>query len=290
MTHLHVHTVDAAKRSRDPTRSNDLRSRLATYYRKAILAWQRDLRNVMTEDQLGLRSPSIMSALPSDRLERFSAFVDASAQQRIGSVDDLVSTALSEAYARGVSSGFVEAEKFQHNAPSNAQLYVQQAENDLRGIVQETSTRINRAAAVGIAGALVARRLIFEVQRPFREVALPRTRILANTLVTSAFNGGKLDTFEALGETHVGIVAETVRKAPPAEAGFYKKGSRNVIVEWLTAGDDRVCPECEELEGTFYTLAAARRLIPKHPNCRCSVEIASDFNPEDFSGEEADIE
>jgi hypothetical protein len=248
-----------------------------------MLAWQRDLRSVLTGDQLSLRSPSIMSALPADRLERFSAFVRASAQQRVASVDDLVNAALTEAYRRGTSSGFAEAGRLPHNAPSNAQLYVQQADNDLRGIVSETSTRINRAAAVAIGTAIAASRLYVEVLRPFREVALPRTRTLANTLVTTAYNGGKLDTFEALGVTQVGIVAETVPK--PAEAGFYKKGSRNVIVEWLTAGDDLVCSECEELEGTFYTLAAARRLIPKHPNCRCSVEIASDFNPE-----EADVE
>lgn len=42
-----------------------------------------------------------------------------------------------------------------------------------------------------------------------------------------------------------------------------------VMAEFMTAGDDRVCPDCLSLEGGKYTLEAAMNLIPVHANCRC---------------------
>ena len=42
-----------------------------------------------------------------------------------------------------------------------------------------------------------------------------------------------------------------------------------VKAEWMTAGDDRVCPKCEALQGKIFTLDEIELLIPLHPNCRC---------------------
>jgi SPP1 gp7 family putative phage head morphogenesis protein len=45
----------------------------------------------------------------------------------------------------------------------------------------------------------------------------------------------------------------------------------NVLAEMITAGDDRVCPICEELTlKNPYTLDEAMNLIPVHPQCRCT--------------------
>jgi SPP1 gp7 family putative phage head morphogenesis protein len=44
-----------------------------------------------------------------------------------------------------------------------------------------------------------------------------------------------------------------------------------VIAEFVTAGDDRVCTECAGYHGNRYTLEVAENLIPVHPNCRCIV-------------------
>ena len=48
-------------------------------------------------------------------------------------------------------------------------------------------------------------------------------------------------------------------------------GVYNVIVkaEWSTAGDDRVCEKCNELEGRVFTLDEIEPMIPLHPQCRC---------------------
>jgi hypothetical protein len=42
-----------------------------------------------------------------------------------------------------------------------------------------------------------------------------------------------------------------------------------VKAEWSTAGDDRVCEECEALEGKEFSLQEIEDMIPYHPNCRC---------------------
>ena len=44
-----------------------------------------------------------------------------------------------------------------------------------------------------------------------------------------------------------------------------------VVAEFVTAGDDRVCTECAGYHGNRYTLKEAEFLIPVHPNCRCVV-------------------
>jgi hypothetical protein len=44
-----------------------------------------------------------------------------------------------------------------------------------------------------------------------------------------------------------------------------------VLVGVLTAGDDKVCQDCEDIaEGGPYEIDEARELIPAHPNCRCA--------------------
>lgn len=42
-----------------------------------------------------------------------------------------------------------------------------------------------------------------------------------------------------------------------------------VKAEWLTAGDNRVCPVCDALQGQLFTLEEIEPMIPAHPNCRC---------------------
>lgn len=44
-----------------------------------------------------------------------------------------------------------------------------------------------------------------------------------------------------------------------------------VIAEFVTAGDDRVCDQCAGYHGNRYTLSEAEYMIPVHPNCRCIV-------------------
>ncbi|MEU4296352.1 hypothetical protein [Kitasatospora aureofaciens] len=53
---------------------------------------------------------------------------------------------------------------------------------------------------------------------------------------------------------------------------YYSAGRQSV--DWMTAGDGRVCQACSDAEtGSPYPLLAAPRL-PQHPNCRCCLAPA----------------
>jgi hypothetical protein len=92
--------------------------------------------------------------------------------------------------------------------------------------------------------------------------------------VNSAFNQASLDTFKALGLTRVGIDPEFVQpgaKVIRRTTRDARRGNTAEIVEVLTAGDDLVCQECEDIsEEGPYEIDEARALIPAHPNCRCA--------------------
>lgn len=106
------------------------------------------------------------------------------------------------------------------------------------------------------------------------------------------------DRVDKIGKTRSTTLArtETVRTHSEATLNRYEEfGVQNVTVraEWLTAGDNRVCPICQSLEGRVFTVEEARtetRRVdlsgaanfsvdsmdvpikpPAHPRCRCSL-------------------
>lgn len=70
---------------------------------------------------------------------------------------------------------------------------------------------------------------------------------IARTEIIRAHAEGVLDAYERL---HVGKV--------------------KVLIEWTTAGDNKVCPKCKALEGITLWIHEARGMFPRHPNCRCT--------------------
>ena len=74
-----------------------------------------------------------------------------------------------------------------------------------------------------------------------------RAEMIARTEVIRAHHLGNIQELKAFGVDKVGVQAE-----------------------WITAGDDRVCSKCLDMEsGGPYLLTEIESLIPLHPNCRC---------------------
>lgn len=68
----------------------------------------------------------------------------------------------------------------------------------------------------------------------------------------------------------VGPSARTLRRIKAMERELAKRFKAK-LWEVRTAGDELVCPVCEDIEsGGPYTIDEARSLIPAHPNCRCA--------------------
>ena len=61
---------------------------------------------------------------------------------------------------------------------------------------------------------------------------------------------------------------ETLRAHNEGRKVFYREAGIKKI-KWMTADDDRTCPECGPLDGKIFRLADAPG-PPLHPGCRCS--------------------
>ncbi len=147
---------------------------------------------------------------------------------------------------------------------------------ELQGIVEAVSQQAVRAYAEGTLTKQSASAIARSIQQTIDQIGKKRSDLLVSFIVVRAFGAATLDQFRASGITHVGTVAERTGSSAtsPSLDGLVrdaKKIKTKNLVEVLTAGDDRVCPQCEDIsEEGPYTLDEAESLIPAHPRCRCA--------------------
>lgn len=116
----------------------------------------------------------------------------------------------------------------------------------LRGITAETSRQIAAELSSGTLAGIGPRQMARAMTQVI-DISIQRATLMARTEVINAYAESSLDRFEQMGITNV-----TPR------------------VEFTTAGDDRVCIQCEQLDGVVRTTKQARGVIPVHPACRCA--------------------
>jgi SPP1 gp7 family putative phage head morphogenesis protein len=120
----------------------------------------------------------------------------------------------------------------------------------LDGITDDVAQDVSRTLAEGLSRGANPRDIARDLADRVNAVGDTRSRTLARTEVVSAFHESTLDRYESI----MGSSAQV-----------------RVVAEFTTAGDDRVCPQCEALDGRTFRIAEARGIIPVHPQCRCSV-------------------
>lgn len=118
---------------------------------------------------------------------------------------------------------------------------------ELKGVTDVMSQQMSRVLATGLSRGEGPAKISRELRKVVTTMKKTRADTIARTEVIAAHAEGQLDSFERLGVEEVSIMAE-----------------------WSTAGDDRVCELCAPLEGVVMTIAEARGLLPRHPNCRCA--------------------
>ena len=118
---------------------------------------------------------------------------------------------------------------------------------ELKGVTSEMGVHMSRILAQGLVDGTGPLALARQMNAEIRGLSRVRALRIARTEIIRAHAEGQLDAFERLGVEQLGLLAE-----------------------WLTAGDDHVCPRCDARAGKTYTVAQARGLIPLHPNCRCT--------------------
>ncbi len=136
--------------------------------------------------------------------------------------------------------------------------------SDLKGITTAMDTQISRILGQGLIDG-------------------DNPRLLARKLIAT-INGsgmGELGITDSIGRfipatrrAQTLARTEIIRAHHQAMVQEYKNWAVDeieVIAEFVTAGDDRVCSECAGYHGNRYTLKRAEYLVPVHPNCRCIV-------------------
>ena len=117
---------------------------------------------------------------------------------------------------------------------------------DLEGVTQEMSTQMSRRLTDGLLRGSSPEDIAEDLVDRVEHIGITRARVIARTEIIRAHAEGALDAMESLGVESVGVA-----------------------VEWSTSGFN-VCEKCAALEGVILTVAEARGLFPRHPNCRCS--------------------
>lgn len=132
---------------------------------------------------------------------------------------------------------------------------------DLKGITDAMDLQISRVLTMGIMDG-------------------DNPRLLAKKLDAVIRGGGAdLGITDTLGryipaERRAQILARTeiIRAHHLATVQEYRNwglAGVKVKAEFTTAGDNRVCSRCADLEGEIYTLDQIQNKIPVHPQCRC---------------------
>jgi len=292
----------------DPTQTGDLRKR---YSIELDIRWRKfnnQLRAALLgQDLLGLTDRilsegfSLAALSPDGRLRFYQGFVDQSLNRMVLEHDaSFLDPMIDHAYRRGLSRAQKLSRAVEPPTTRDTISHLQQLTLvELQGICEAVSQRLVRLGAE----AQIVRQKPAELARlsthAINTIGVPRSHAMVSTMVVKAHSVATLDTFEAAGVRQVGLVPEYVRPfhvrvgdaaifpLPPAlrrigkslrtiarirkEESLLEKAFKGMQVEVLTAGDDLVCDECEEIAADGpYDIDEARSLIPAHPNCRCA--------------------
>ena len=295
--HIEVNKTLVVNKNYDPTRTTTLRNMMVRESnRRFKMIEQAIFKAIVTENVFGFE---VLQSTPGRGAYKFLSD-DRKIQECIiwlqGLIDDDIielqgfpSTRipknwlfkyLQTAYQRGVARAREELRKAGYNVPtivasgglatvmsvpvhvdSLALLYTR-VFNDLKGITDAMQQQIGRLLAEGFASGA-------------------NPRVIARRLV-AAINGAKMGDLgitDSLGRfiparRRAEILARTeiIRAHHYANINEYKTWGVygvEVMAEWRTAGDNRVCIQCSSLEGNTYTLDEILPMIPAHPQCRC---------------------
>ena len=118
---------------------------------------------------------------------------------------------------------------------------------ELKGVTEAMSQNLTRTLTDGLVQGMNPRQIATNIVKDVNGIGIRRARVIARTEIIRAHSEGQLDALERLGVKEL-----------------------RVMVEWSTAGDSRVCPLCQPLEGIVLTMDEAKGLLPRHPQCRCA--------------------
>jgi len=150
------------------------------------------------------------------------------------------------AFYAGTKEEFLRSSFRQPESVSKIQLLASRTFTDLKNVTEDMATRMSRTLVDGLTAGQGPRQIAVKLDADL-DIGRTRALTIARTEIIRAHAEGQLLALEQLGVQEVGA-----------------------MVEWSTAGDERVCPLCKPLEGVVLKLDEAKGMLPRHPNCRCA--------------------
>jgi len=268
---------------RDPTRTTMLRKKFMADMTRRFKKLSKAIQVLVVDDDVfGLEGPAILQArqawrfrTDAKKVKAFRAWlqqqVDAGILSPVGGVAGKPWTApyIESAYKKGMLRAYTDlraAELANHpslfeggqaefirtafgqpEALHKIELLYERAFDELKGVTAAMGQQMSRVLADGLAHGRGPKKIAYELRKTVTKINKTRANVIARTEIIRAHAEGQLDSYEVLGVKEVGVMAE-----------------------WSTAGDERVCEQCSDLEGSVMTIEEARGMIPLHPNCRCT--------------------
>lgn len=146
-----------------------------------------------------------------------------------------------------VKDSYVDSAFFRPRHADAVGLIYTRTYSDLEGITGTMDAKISKSLATSLGEGLGAVATASALNDVVSSIGLTRARTLARTETIAAYAKASLNAYRDAGLK--GVSAD---------------------VEFATADDEAVCPECDALEGNVYSLDDADGIIPVHPNCRCA--------------------
>lgn len=257
----------SVNRRQDPTRTTALRRRLEAEVNRRWRHLRGEVRDYLNRAEW---------PMDADALQRFFVWLDGRIADDLldgASVEDLQETEVPPAWVRdrvdesyekgaehatsqvsaagvalGVTAAAILARRSGQSRRSNQ---FRQIADDLASQISDTRRAMRRQITESAEARAPRSEAVAAASDRMRRVGQNRMRMLARTEIVKGHHKATMTVYEYAEVEDVGVLAEI-----------------------QTAGDDRVCVECEALEmrGAI-PLAEAENLIPVHPGCRCALVV-----------------
>ena len=290
----------------DPTRTIGLRRAFVSEMNKRFRKLRGVIRKTLVDDDaLGLLDPQVLMSSAGEKafafstdagkVSKFMNWLDKQVADGILGVTDMaqVGTGIEgawtnkyiyDSYERGYIRANAEMQKAGYEvpkmSPSEVRNSLQQpfhadrlgvlytrTYSELKGVTDDMSQKMTRVLTQGMADGDAPRTIAKNMNGLIKggldlEV---KTKTGITRVITAEQRARMIARTEIIRAHHVATIQQYRN---------WEVEDVRVQAEWNTAGDDRVCSECLDMEGTgdgvkTYTLDEIEGMIPKHPNCRC---------------------
>ena len=143
---------------------------------------------------------------------------------------------------------------------------------------------VGLATAAGMVTGMLLSRTWSEMEGISDAVRQKAMRTVADGLQNKwspeQITNGLLEDISKIGDRRSDMLArtETMRAAVRGATSTYRLNkitTLQIMAEWMTMQDARVCSQCKGYEGHVYTLDQIDAMLPAHTLCRCWIRIVS---------------